>query len=225
MRRFQDSLLIGVFVALALTALSVLAGGGPGVSGPMHNVGSTAITGGTSNRLLRNNAGVLANSLLSDDGTNVTLTSGQFLTETGSSTAPAYSFTGDANTGMFWSGAQGQLQFTSDGATQARLSGGVLDLATNAIRFGSAFGTSDVVVNRAAANRLALATGDSIEAESYRDITLNAVCATPSADHVNYCTHDGSNHTGTATNDCARVAVLDDGTEVLIQVLRTDAPC
>lgn len=199
MRRFQDSLLIGVFVALALTALSVLAGGGPGVSGPIRT-----LTGTT------------------------TLTTGQLLVPDGMVGAPGYAFSSDTDTGLLLSGAW--LLFSHGNSNRFGI-GSAAQIRTQAAgTYGWVPGTdvtaaADVILSRAAANRLALATGDSLEAESHRDITLDAVCATPPADHVNYCTHDGSNFTGTATNDCARVGVLDDGTEVLIQVLRTDAPC
>lgn len=161
MNRFRNSILIGVFVALALHAL---AAGGPGVSGPQHNVGSTAITGGTSNRLLRNNAGVLANSLLSDDGTKATLTSGQLLVPDSSATAPAYSFTSSPGTGIFQHNI-GNISIVGGGTPNFATNGDELRIrSTGVLSWASGDPTitgSDVLLSRAAANVLQLATGDS----------------------------------------------------------------
>jgi len=72
------------------------------------NTGSVFLdTGLTNNRipLMTAVAGILEDSLLSDDGTNVTLTSGQLLLPDGTAALPSLSNTGDPNTGWWFSAA------------------------------------------------------------------------------------------------------------------------
>ena len=120
--------------------------------------GGVTISGGTANRLARiSNSTTLINSLLSDDGTNVTLASGQLLMPDGTASLPAFAFSGNPDTGFIHSGSvigvvlntnpsvvfdgqsvrigvNGNFQFSSD---------------TNALT-----GAADLVLTREAAARL-----------------------------------------------------------------------
>lgn len=79
---------------------------------------------GTANRLAKwSDSNTLTNSLLSDDGSNTTVTSGQFLAVTGfgvSEQAPGYGFSGDTNTGMGQE-ANDRLAFIVGGKRTLRL--------------------------------------------------------------------------------------------------------
>ena len=65
-------------------------------------------------------ANTIANSLLSDDATNVSLASGQLLAPLGAVGTPTYSFTGDANTGLYSPGAD-QVSLVTNGVAQLAL--------------------------------------------------------------------------------------------------------
>jgi hypothetical protein len=84
--------------------------------------GGGAVGGsGTTNRVAKWTAATtLGDALLSDDGTNVTLVSGQLLLPLGSASAPSYSLTGDLNTGM-WSPAADTLAFSTAGTERIRV--------------------------------------------------------------------------------------------------------
>lgn len=97
---------------------------------------------------------------ITSDGTTTTIpgslaVTGQFLAADGTVSVPAFSFTSEANTGMYRSGT-GTLSFTGTGTRTAFLSG--TTFCTNSLTLDVT--NQDVVLSRPAANRLRLATGD-----------------------------------------------------------------
>lgn len=73
--------------------------------------GGTGAASYTTNRIVKAGAAALANSLLSDDGTDVSITSGQLLLQKGSASAPGLSFVGDE--GIGFTGGTNEIFFSN----------------------------------------------------------------------------------------------------------------
>lgn len=72
------------------------------VSGTLaYGNGGTGATSYTTNRIIKAGASAFANSLLSDDGTNVTLASGQLFSPAGSASAPTWAQSASTNSGIY----------------------------------------------------------------------------------------------------------------------------
>jgi hypothetical protein len=122
---------------------------------------------GTTNTIPKFASGTtLGNSLLSDDGTNTTLASGQMLLPAGTEAVPALAAAATSTSGFYFNGTS--VGVSQTGATTVIFNAGVsiygsngLALgATRAIGWGSgSIGTIDTVLVRDAANTLALRNG------------------------------------------------------------------
>jgi hypothetical protein len=93
----------------------------------------------TNNRLAkRSSATAFTDSLLSDDGTNTMLTSGQFIAPVGAVGTPTFAFTGFTNTGMYTVGgtnvrlAVGGAQMFSVNSTGASITGTQVGIGSGA---------------------------------------------------------------------------------------------
>lgn len=96
----------------------------------------------TADRLLRNTTGgVLASSLLSDDGTNVTLVSGQMLVPAGTDAAPGLADTTNTNSGLKF--ISGVLVFVRLGTAVFGISGGQVQMRGDR-QFGWSSNANDV---------------------------------------------------------------------------------
>ena len=139
----------------------------PGYKTPRGILG---VGSGTANRLARwTDANTLGVSLLSDDATNVTLTSGQLLLPDGTAALPSLSFTNDAgnNTG-FRLIAGNQLGFVAGGADQWLMTtGGIVVFRADAeLRWSASSdltAAADLILLRDAANILGQRQGTSAQ--------------------------------------------------------------
>lgn len=103
----------------------------------------------TANRLLRNTTGgVLVNSILSDDGTNVTLVSGKLIMPPGTAAAPTISPSDSSTSGLYFD--TGNATFSLNGTRSIGFTAGTLEIFSNVglLRMGT---TADVELGREAA--------------------------------------------------------------------------
>ena len=128
--------------------------------------GILGVGSGTANRLARwTDANTLGVSLLSDDATNVTLTSGQILLPDGSAASPVLARTSQTTTGLYFGG--GEVIMSSAGTATILLRADGLQLRdTGRYEFSSgALGAaSDLFLFRDAANALAQRNGTTAQA-------------------------------------------------------------
>lgn len=90
----------------------------------------------TGNRLARSNVTGFLDSLLSDNGTNITLTSGQLLVPDGSASAASLARSANVDTGLYFSGDS--LIYTNDGTARVMFdASGNQYQSTGLIRFAS----------------------------------------------------------------------------------------
>lgn len=91
----------------------------PGATNPWSLACTASGGGGVGNALdteiTFNNAGTLDGSVLTTDGTDVTLASGQLKVPNGTVAAPSYTFSGDPNTGFYSTGTDGQFSIANNG--------------------------------------------------------------------------------------------------------------
>ena len=128
------------------------------------------VTIGTLNTIPKFGAADLADSLLSDDGTDVTLASGQLLLPDGLVGTPALSFTNDPDSGIFNHGTANRFVVALGGSSQVGFGVGFLGLRNSSYYGLSAStdpgGTQDVRVFRDAAG--ILAQRNSTNAQTFR---------------------------------------------------------
>jgi hypothetical protein len=151
---------------------------------------------------------------LTYDGTAVTSTVPLRL-PVGTSTIPAYSFTNDADSG-FYSVSDNVIGLTEGGILRHQFTPTQLAIvsATGGVIVGG-----DTIIARTDAGFFRVTTGFDKPAAS-------AAAANPATNNVRfYVREDIDQGSGTGTADCAFVARLTSGTEVLIQVLVTDGGC
>jgi hypothetical protein len=190
--------------------------------------GTVTIPGLTTTRLLRNVSGVVSNSLLSDDGTNTTLTSGALRGPDGTAALPTYSFSNNTSTGMF-SSVVSRLQFAVAGSEVIHIVGsGQIGISS-----GTSFGwssagagteTLDTTLFRDAAGTLALRSSTTAQSlRVYNTFTDASNYERATFNWASNVLHIGAQNAGTGT---ARVLQLDYGgtTTAAISIPITSGP-
>jgi hypothetical protein len=127
------------------------------------DVGTTAITGGTSGRVLYNNAGVLGEYAVTGTGSVVLGTSPTFTTSAifpaGTVSAPGITTTGDTNTGIYFPAAD-TLGLVTNGTERMRItSGGLVGIGTTSP--GGAIGSERLRVTGTSTDSWPIAIEDS----------------------------------------------------------------
>jgi hypothetical protein len=187
--------------------------------------GSITIPGLTTTRLLRNVGGVVSNSLLSDDGTNVNLTSGYFSFGGATASTAALSRTGTALQTILGDGSNYATHAAANSyVTTVRVQGvggsiNFTDAGTNPFAGGSV----DLSLVRDAANILALRNSTNAQ----RINIGNTFTSTSNREDLSIYNTSNVGHVGmTTTGGTARVLQLDYGgtTTAAISVPITSGP-
>lgn len=127
-------------------------------------ISTTVVSGGTNNRLLRQTSSVVGNSLLSDDATNVTLTSGQHLAPNGTAALPAYSFANNPDSGLVWTALGSAILLSLDEVSSVAWSATYMNLISG-MRIGwgasatDANASTDTAISRHAASGVRVTNG------------------------------------------------------------------
>jgi hypothetical protein len=118
------------------------------------------VSGLTTTRLVKNTSGALGSALLSDDGTNTTLTSGQLLVPNGTAGAPSLSFSAEGTMGWYRNTTT-DMRLALSSADKVRVTGGAVTLdASHVLQWGSSgVSSADLVLAREAAGTLAQRNG------------------------------------------------------------------
>jgi hypothetical protein len=122
---------LGIVLGLCTSASGQL-------SGLLAPPTTSAVGDCATTELCFNNAGTMDGSLLTTDGTNVELTSGQMLLAPGTESLPTLAMAADPDTGWY-TGGGGGWQFTANGSNKIRITGSTIDRFDN-INFNSTAG-------------------------------------------------------------------------------------
>lgn len=162
----------------------------------------------TANRLLRNTTGgVLADALLSDNATNVTLASGKFILPAATSTVPSLDVGSDSGMGFY-----GGNTYLYDQGTRYWLVGGGVGLqgrSGDRVRWSSttdAGGTADLGIGRNAAGVLEV---NNASAGTYRDLILQRLRSSQTT--VPTCTTNCGTSPSISGSDTSMIVTLGTG--------------